>query len=58
MSVNRKKLKEAEDELLNSLSESSGSLLENEPLIETLESTKRVSIEISEDIEKGEITSK
>jgi dynein heavy chain len=58
MSVNRKKLKEAEDELLNSLSESSGSLLENEPLIETLESTKRVSIEITEDIEKGEITSK
>ncbi len=58
MSVNRKKLKEAEDDLLNSLSESSGSLLENEPLIETLESTKRVSIEISEDIEKGEITSK
>jgi dynein heavy chain len=57
MSVNRKKLKEAEDELLNSLSESSGSLLENEPLIETLESTKRVSIEITEDIEKGEITS-
>jgi dynein heavy chain len=44
MSVNRKKLKEAEDDLLNSLSESSGSLLENEPLIETLESTKRVSI--------------
>jgi len=33
MSVNRKKLKEAEDDLLNSLSESSGSLLENEPLI-------------------------
>lgn len=57
MSVNRKKLKEAEDDLLNSLSESSGSLLENEPLIETLESTKRVSIEITEDIEKGEITS-
>jgi dynein heavy chain, axonemal len=57
MSINRKKLKEAEDDLLNSLSESSGSLLENEPLIETLESTKRVSIEIGEDIEKGEITS-
>lgn len=43
MSENRKKLKEKEDELLKSLSESSGSLLDNEPLIMTLESTKKVS---------------
>lgn len=57
MSENRKKLKEAEDNLLNSLSSSTGSLLENEPLIETLQSTKRVSIEISEDIDKGLVTS-
>ena len=56
MSENRKKLKEAEDQLLNSLSEASGSLLDNEPLIATLEATKKVSIEISEDIAKGEIT--
>lgn len=58
MSENRKKLKEAEDQLLNSLSEASGSLLDNEPLIATLESTKKVSLEISEDIAKGEITAK
>lgn len=57
MSENRKKLKEKEDQLLKSLSESSGSLLENEPLINTLESTKKVSTEIAEDIEKGEKTS-
>ena len=44
MSENRKKLKEAEDQLLNSLSEATGSLLDNEPLIATLESTKRVSM--------------
>lgn len=56
MSENRKKLKEKEDELLKSLSESSGSLLDNEPLIMTLESTKKVSTEIAEDIEKGERT--
>lgn len=47
MSENRKKLKEKEDELLRSLSESTGSLLDNEPLIMTLESTKKVSTEIA-----------
>lgn len=31
-------------------------MLDNEPLIGTLESTKKVSLEISEDIAKGEIT--
>jgi hypothetical protein len=49
-------LKEAEDKLLDTLSSATGSLLDNEGLILTLESTKKVSIEISEDIAKGEIT--
>lgn len=37
MSENRKKLKDAEDLLLQTLSEAKGSLLENTVLIETLE---------------------
>lgn len=56
MSENRKKLKEAEDNLLFSLSNSEGSLLDDEPLIATLENSKRLSVEISEDITKGEVT--
>lgn len=56
MSENRKKLKEAEDKLLDSLSSVSGNLLDDENIIATLESTKKVSTEISEDIAKGEIT--
>jgi len=37
MSENKKKLKDAEDELLKKLAENTGSLLDNEPLINTLE---------------------
>lgn len=44
MSDNKKKLKEAEDLLLQSLSESKGDLLENEELIKTLENTKEKSV--------------
>lgn len=57
MSENRKKLKEAEDDLLKRLAEASGSLLDNEELINTLEKTKTKSIEISEAIKIGEVTS-
>lgn len=58
MSENKKKLKEAEDELLKKLAENTGSLLDNEPLINTLEETKKKSIEITEAIEVGAITQK
>lgn len=37
MSENKKKLKEAEDELLQRLAESKGSLLDDDELIQTLE---------------------
>ena len=40
MSDNRKKLKDAEDDLLKKLAEASGSLLDNDELIATLEETK------------------
>jgi dynein heavy chain len=49
-------LKEAEDDLLQSLSNSKGSLLDNTELIETLEKTKNKSREIAEAIAEGEIT--
>lgn len=57
MSDNRKKLKDAEDDLLKKLAEASGSLLDNDELIATLEETKTKSIEIAEAIKEGEITS-
>lgn len=56
MSENKKKLKEAEDDLLQKLAEAKGSLLDDEELIKTLEETKTKSIEISEAIKIGEIT--
>jgi len=56
MSENRKKLKEAEDELLKLLSEAEGSLLDNDSLIATLEQTKDKSIQIAEEIKIGEVT--
>lgn len=56
MSENRKKLKAAEDQLLQTLSESKGSLLDNIELIQTLEETKNKSIEITEAIRIGEET--
>ena len=40
MSANRKKLKEAEDDLLHRLATAKGSLLDNDELIATLEKTK------------------
>lgn len=40
MSDNRKKLKDAEDDLLQKLADSSGSLLDDDALIKTLEDTK------------------
>lgn len=57
MSDNKKKLKEAEDDLLRRLAEVQGSLLDNEDLIRTLEETKTKSIEIEEAIKIGEVTS-
>ena len=56
MSDNRKKLKEAEDELLKRLAEAQGSLLDNDDLIATLEETKVKSTQISEAIKEGEVT--
>ena len=44
MSENRKKLKEAEDNLLYSLSNAQGSLLDDEVLIATLENSKKLSV--------------
>jgi dynein heavy chain len=43
MSENRRKLKEAEDQLLEALNAASGSLLDNMELIEKLKTTKEVS---------------
>lgn len=57
MSENKKKLKQAEDDLLKRLAEAEGSLLDNDELIQTLEQTKQKSIEIAEDIKTGELTS-
>ncbi len=54
MSENKRKLKEAEDSLLKSLSEVQGSLLDNDELIQTLEETKTKSIEIAEAIKVGQ----
>ena len=54
MSSNRKKLKEAEDDLLKRLAEAEGSLLDNDELIQTLEETKNKSVEIAEAIKIGE----
>ena len=51
-------MKDAEDLLLQTLSEAKGSLLENTVLIETLEQTKQKSIEIAEAIQIGEETGK
>ncbi len=56
MSNFKTQLKEAEDDLLQSLSNSKGSLLDNTELIETLEKTKNKSREIAEAIAEGEIT--
>lgn len=39
-----------------SLAGAKGSLLDDEVLIATLEASKKLSVEITEDIEKGEIT--
>jgi len=50
MSENKKKLNEAENELLKRLAEAEGSLLDNDELIQTLEETKTKSIEIEEAI--------
>lgn len=58
MSENKKKLNDAENELLKRLSEAEGSLLDNDELIQTLEETKTKSVEIEEAIAQGEITSK
>lgn len=58
MSENKRKLKEAEDELLKKLAENKGSLLDDEPLINTLEETKKKSVEITEAIEIGIVTQK
>lgn len=57
MSENRKKLKEAEDELLQQLADAKGSLLDNVALINTLDQTKAKSEEIQQAIKDGEITS-
>jgi dynein heavy chain len=57
MSDNRKKLKQAEDDLLQKLADASGSLLDDDELIATLEQTKTKSIEIADAIKEGEITS-
>ena len=54
MSSNRKKLKEAEDDLLKRLAEAEGRLLDNDELIQTLEETKNKSVEIAEAIKIGE----
>lgn len=56
MSNFKMQLKEAEDQLLQSLNEAKGSLLENTELIGTLEKTKNKSREIAEAIAEGEIT--
>lgn len=58
MSENKKKLNDAENELLRRLAEAEKSLLEDEELIQTLEETKTKSIEIEEAIANGEITAK
>jgi hypothetical protein len=56
MSENRKKLNVEEDKLLYNLSTAEGRLLDNEALIATLKSSKKLWVEIGEDIERGEIT--
>jgi dynein heavy chain len=50
MSENKKKLNDAENDLLRRLAEAEGSLLDNDELIQTLEETKTKSIEIEEAI--------
>jgi dynein heavy chain len=58
MSDNRSVLSELEDKLLFGLASATGSLLENDELIATLEETKTKSTAITEAIEKGKITEK
>jgi len=58
MSDNRSVLSQLEDKLLQGLASATGSLLENDELIATLEETKVKSTAIAAAIDKGIITEK
>merc|ERR1719498_713282 len=57
MSENQQVLKQLEDTLLRELAASKGSILDNEELINTLNTAKSKTIEIGESIAQGKITS-
>ncbi|KAL5017096.1 hypothetical protein ScPMuIL_006685 [Solemya velum] len=52
-SVNKKLLKDLEDGLLRELAQSSGNMLDNVELIETLEETKTKAVEVAEKLKLG-----
>ncbi|GBG66219.1 hypothetical protein CBR_g57822 [Chara braunii] len=56
MSENKALLKSLEDTLLQELSNATGNILDNEPLITTLENTKAKAVEISEKLELAKVT--
>jgi len=53
---NARELKDLQDMILRMLQEAEGDILEDESLIEALESSKKKSIEINEDMEKAKVT--
>jgi dynein heavy chain len=55
-SENRATLKELEDRLLSDLSNSTGPIVDNEPLIKNLENAKEKSLEIEEALEVSKVT--
>lgn len=57
-SINKSLLSTLEDSLLRELANSSGNMLDNEELIETLENTKSKAAEVTAKLELAEITSK
>ena len=52
----KKKLKELEDEILRLLNEAQGSLLDDEQLVNTLQSSKTISAEVTESLVVAEQT--
>lgn len=50
------KLRQLEDSLLDALNKSEGSILENDKLIQTLETLKKEAAEIGEEVAKSEDT--
>ncbi|KAM9820319.1 LOW QUALITY PROTEIN: dynein axonemal heavy chain 2 [Neosynchiropus ocellatus] len=58
ISSGERTLRELEDQILRLLKEASGSLLDDEPLLETLQTSKVTALEVSEQLESSQRTAK